>query len=93
MSLDVTKEQAIPLSEVPHYVPKRRGKKVHYSTVFRWATKGVRGRVLATALSGGLRYTTIEEVHRFLSAKPSAAHDADGELSAAIEAALRKAGV
>lgn len=28
MSLDFKKEQAITLSEVPHYVSKRRGKKV-----------------------------------------------------------------
>ena len=92
MSLDFTKEQAIPLSDVPRYVPKRRGKKVHYSTVYRWATKGARGRVLETMLSGGLRYTTIEAVGRFLTAKPSAperAHD----LSDAIDAALTEAGV
>ena len=70
MVLDFTREQAIPLSEVPRYVPKRRGKKVHYSTVYRWATKGVRGRHLETALIGGIRYTTVEEVLRFLAAKP-----------------------
>lgn len=93
MPLDFAKEQAITLSEVPRYVPKRRGKKVHYSTVYRWATKGARGRVLATAMSGGIRYTTVEEVRRFLDAKPPTVTDTKADISAAIEAALADAGV
>jgi hypothetical protein len=92
MSLDFTKEQAISLCEVPCYVPKRRGKKVHYSTVYRWATKGARGRTLETVLSGGIRFTTIEAVRRFLAAKPSVMTRTD-DLSDAIDAALREAGV
>ncbi len=89
MALDFTKEQAIPLSEVPRYVPKRRGKKVHYSTVYRWATKGARGRPLETVLIGGIRYTTVEEVLRFLAAKPSQLQRSESDdLSAAIDAAL-----
>jgi hypothetical protein len=93
MSLDLTNEQAIPLAEVPRYVPKRRGKKVHYSTVYRWATKGARGRTLETILSGGLRYTTVEAVRRFLAAKPSAVTATSDDLGDAIDAALREAGV
>lgn len=93
MSLDFTKEQAISLCEVPYYVPKRRGKKVHYSTVYRWATKGARGRNLETVLSGGIRFTTVEAVRRFLAAKPSSVTRSTDDLSDAIEVALRKAGV
>lgn len=93
MALDFTKEQAITLSEVPKHVPKRRGKKVHYSTVYRWATKGARGRVLATAMSGGIRYTSIEEVKRFLNATPTVATETNTDVNAAIEAALADAGV
>jgi hypothetical protein len=78
---------------VAGYVPKRRGKKVHYSTVYRWATKGARGRRLDTVLSGGIRYTTVEEVGRFLAAKPSPGPVEIEDLSAAIEAALADAGV
>jgi hypothetical protein len=92
MPIDLTKERAIPLSDVPRYVPKRRGKKVHYSTVYRWTTKGARGRNLDTFLSGGLRYTTIEAVRRFLIAKPAVSSAAD-DLGEAIDAALREAGV
>ena len=93
MSIDFSKEQPIPLSDVPRYVPKRRGKKVHYSTVYRWATKGARGRILETVLSGGLRYTSVEAVGRFLAAKPSARYERADFLSDAIDAALTEAGI
>jgi len=93
MSLDFAKEQAITLAEVPQHVPKRRGKKVHYSTVYRWATKGARGRLLESVLIGGLRYTTVEAVGRFLAAKPAVSHRETCDLDEAIEAALKEAGV
>ena len=90
MSLDFTKEQPIPLSDVPNHIPKRHGKKVHYSTVYRWATKGARGRVLETALCGGVRYTSREAIGRFLATKNSVRHEG---LVAIIGDALAKAGV
>ena len=93
MSIDFRKEHAIPLSDVPRYVPKRRGKKVHYSTVYRWATKGARGRILETVLSGGLRYTSVEAVARFLASKPTAPYERADDLSDAIDAALKQDGV
>ena len=55
---DTDPEQLIALADVPSRMPRRRGKKVHYSTVYRWATKGTRGRVLPTRLIGGVRYTS-----------------------------------
>lgn len=60
-------EQRILLSEVPDLLPKRNGKKVHYSTVYRWANKGTRGRKLESHLIGGIRYTTLEALERFCS--------------------------
>ncbi len=35
------RETPLVFSDVPKRLPKRNGKKVHYSTVYRWATKGV----------------------------------------------------
>ena len=61
-------DQSIALSDAPKYLPRRNGKKVHYSTVYRWATKGARGRVLETRLVGGIRYTTREALQRFFEA-------------------------
>jgi len=65
--LDVTKETAITLAEVPNHIPKRNGKKAHYSTVYRWVTQGTKGRCLESVLVGGARFTTVEAVQRFLN--------------------------
>lgn len=93
MSLDFNKEHPITLAEVPRHVPKRNGKKVHYSTVYRWISKGARGRILESACVGGVRFTTVEAVARFLSSNTSAPTSENQPLEAAIEAALKKAGV
>ena len=97
MNIDFSKEQSITLSQVPIHVPKRGGKKVHSSTIYRWATKGARGRVLESVMVGGIRYTTVEAVRRFLTANSHVAKTTKSslqhELDEAIEDALRQAGV
>lgn len=59
-------EQLVAVPEVPDYLPTRRGKKLHISTVYRWVLKGTRGKVLDSALLGGIRYTSLEALERFL---------------------------
>ena len=71
MAIDLRRDNGIPIREVPNWLPKRNGKKVHFSTVFRWVTKGARGRVLESVLIGGIRYTTIEAIERFLGTTPT----------------------
>lgn len=97
MRIDFSKEQSITLSQVPIHVPRRGGKKVHSSTVYRWVTKGARGRVLESVMVGGIRYTTIEAVRRFLTANSPVVHMANSssqnKLEQAIEDELREAGV
>jgi hypothetical protein len=73
--LDLQRETPIPLAEAPMYLPKRNGKKAHYSTIYRWATKGARGRVLESTLVGGIRYTTLEALRRFLNGAPASSDD------------------
>ncbi|TWU34876.1 DUF1580 domain-containing protein [Novipirellula artificiosorum] len=91
--IDLSKETSIPLSEVPRHVPKRRGKKVHYSTVYRWATKGTRGRKLETVMSGGIRYTTLESIERFLHTSIDRTPALPESDLAAVQAALDAAGL
>lgn len=91
MKLDLRTEQGVPLREVPQWIPKRNGKKVHHSTVYRWATKGVRGRILETVLIGGIRYTTVEAIERFADAPTVTTPDKVN--SDDVEAALRAAGL
>ena len=91
MRLDLRRETGLPLREVPNWIPKRHGKKVHYSTVYRWATKGARGRVLESVFIGGVRYTTIESIERFLTTRTRAIPDAI--TSEEVDAELRAAGL
>ena len=71
MNLDFQQEQPITIADVANHVPRRNDKKVHYSTVFRWATKGARGRILESSMVGGIRYTTVEAGKRFMAADPT----------------------
>lgn len=85
--------ELISLKDAVKYLPKRGGKKVHYSTMYRWATKGARGRVLETTMVGGIRYTSIAALQQFIGdAVHSVPEEAD-DLTAAIERALDEAGL
>lgn len=64
-------EQLVAISEVPNLMPPRRGRKLHMSTVYRWVLKGARGKVLDSAMLGGLRYTSLEALQRFMGTSPA----------------------
>lgn len=85
LPLEIQASSPIALTDVPDLLPRRRGKKVHHSTVYRWATKGARGRVLESQLIGGVRYTSIAALNRFFS--PTIAKS-DHEQRAAIKRVL-----
>jgi hypothetical protein len=44
--------EPIPLTELPSYpaIPKKRGERVHFSAMFQWASRGLRGHRLETAV-------------------------------------------
>ena len=85
------RERLLPFTEVPKHLPLRNGKRTHYSTIYRWATKGVRGHVLESFLVGGIRYTTHEAIERFVTHAHGVEHDS---LQAnEVDAALRRAGL
>lgn len=95
--MEFSNETPVTLAEVPLHVPKRHGRKVHYSTVYRWVTKGARGRRLESLFVGGVRYTTVEAIKRFLKEQPrrpgSVSQVPNTDLSSAIDEALNDAGV
>jgi uncharacterized protein DUF1580 len=64
---DFLDENVIPLTSAPSYLPRRNGKPIHNSTLFRWASKGVRGVRLETIRVGGSRCTSIEALRRFVA--------------------------
>jgi IS30 family transposase len=90
--LDLRHETLIPLADVAHYLPKRHGRKIHYSTIYRWINKGTRGRILESTLVGGIRYTTVEAVQRFVGATSPLIITPSDELDV-VNQALEEAGL
>src|SRR4051794_33153890 len=81
--IDSTLETLISLADAAKAVPRRRrGRKTHLSTLYRWATVGVHGVVLETLQCGGSRVTSREALQRFyesLSQPARAGADAGAE--------------
>jgi hypothetical protein len=59
-------ETILPPPEAAKEVPRRRrGRKTHVSTLYRWMTSGCRGVVLESIQVGGTRCTSREALQRF----------------------------
>ena len=64
--IDVNSENLIALADVPAHLPHRRsGKKIHRSTSFRWAQRGIDGIRLEVLSIGGTKFTSLEALQRF----------------------------
>ena len=67
MDLDLKRDTVFSLRDVPAHLPRFQGqKKVHTSTVFRWAQRGTAGRRLETWRLGGRRVTTLRALQEFI---------------------------
>lgn len=69
--IDISSEEIFPLTQAPDLElgPKRRrGKKTHVSTFFRWAKSGCRGIRLETLRYGGTLCTSVQALQRFCEA-------------------------
>lgn len=66
-TIDVHSEQIVPLDDyVRLRPPGRNGKRMHKSTGYRHAKKGVRGWKLPTIVFGGVIGTSREAIQDFL---------------------------
>jgi hypothetical protein len=79
MPIDLTKEKTLPLSDVPNLpcIPRRRkGRKLHKSTVMRWVNPGLRGVRLEVIRVGGALCTSVAALQRFFErlAQPECRH-------------------
>jgi hypothetical protein len=63
--IDLSTETTFPLGELPRHVPARNGRRMHLSTGFRWASRGIRGVRLETIRVGGLLVTSVEALQRW----------------------------
>lgn len=65
--IDLNREVPIRLNQARSLKPLQRdGKRPDLTTLYRWATRGVRGVVLETVQVGASRCTTAEAVTRFI---------------------------
>ncbi len=64
--IDITSETILTLADAAKSLPKRSGRRIHTSTVYRWSQRGCRGIRLETAQLGGSRVTSVEALQRFV---------------------------
>lgn len=53
-------------AKLPCFPPRRGGKRLHVSCIYRWTVTGCRGVILESVQIGGTRCTSREAVLRFL---------------------------
>jgi len=63
--IDLHTSSVVALRDLPDLLPRRRGRKVHLSTIYRWADRGVGGIRLETTRIGGVLYTSHEALAEF----------------------------
>jgi hypothetical protein len=68
--IDTTNEQLLSLREAAASLPTRP----HICTVHRWRLRGIGGVKLDTVKIGGRRFTSLEELDRFIAATTAAAN-------------------
>lgn len=68
--IDTTKEQLIPVREVPAYLEKRGfGRRMHVAAVYRWVHHGLDGVRLESVRIGGTTVTSAEAIQRWAAAR------------------------
>ncbi len=65
MSIDLQSETVGGLAEIAGQLPRVGGRKIHTSTLWRWASRGLRGVRLEHVRLGGRIITSLEAVQRF----------------------------
>ena len=63
--IELSREDLLVLADAAALLPRRRGKKVHIATLYRWAKAGVRGVRLEVLAVGGVTYTSRQALQRF----------------------------
>ncbi|MCH7727048.1 MAG: DUF1580 domain-containing protein [Planctomycetes bacterium] len=66
-------EGLLPLAEAAKILPRRRGRKVATSTLYRWAKRGLRGVCLEVVQVGGTTCTSRSALQRFFNRLTAAA--------------------
>jgi hypothetical protein len=66
MPIDTSSEKILTLGQAAAELPRRRrGRKTHISTLYRWTVSGCRGVILESIQIGATRCTSREALQRF----------------------------
>jgi len=70
-------EQVMTLGEAAGWLERRFGRRPNVASIWRWATKGIKGVRLATIALGRRRFTTVDALERFIAetSQPDAGRD------------------
>jgi hypothetical protein len=64
--IDISTETILTLAEAANELPRRRrGRKTHISTLYRWTVSGCRGVILESIQIGATRAVSRESLQRF----------------------------
>ena len=63
--IDCNTEHVVTLAEAVQQLPRRRGRPIHLSTLYRWTVSGCRGVILESIQVGATRATSREALQRF----------------------------
>lgn len=66
MAIDMEREKLLTMSEATAYVPKRNGRKVHSTTIWRWVRYGSKGVFLDGLRTPSGWVTSVEAISRFM---------------------------
>jgi len=92
MVIQISDEDVITLADATKRLPRIRGKRIHISTIYRWAHRGVGGVRLETLRVGGRLCTSAEALQRFCDALTAPRVEARGaRLSRRREEEIRRA--
>ena len=78
--VDTATEELLTLAQAAATVPRRRGRKTHVSTLYRWRKPGFRRVQLETIQIGGTCFTSREALQRFFERLTQANRAGDGPL-------------
>lgn len=68
MAIDFDGEDLLSMEGTARWLESRTGRKWSRSTVYRWVSSGVGGVHLECCSVGGVLYTSVEAIRRFIDA-------------------------
>ena len=90
--IDIENEDLLTLALAAKHLPNgRAGKSVHVATLHRWAANGAQGVKLETVKIGGIRFTSVQALERFVEACTAGNSEAPVRTSKARQRDIDKA--